>query len=94
LEAGAYAGVIEVETAQLSEVLAAFRCLASGKLPTENELAVLVPEKQIEKFDEFLPDDILSLGYGAKVFDISSTKKWLNSYYNTSIINAENSWLT
>jgi Lhr-like helicase len=94
LEAGAYAGVIEVETAQLSEVLAAFRCLASGKLPTENELAVLAPEKQIEKFDEFLPDDILSLGYGAKVFDISSTKKWLNSYYNTSIINAENSWLT
>lgn len=78
-EAGAYAGVIEVEKSQLHDVLAALKTLASEKLPTENELAASVPEKQLEKFDEFLPDDLLSLGYGAKVFEIKAALNWLLS---------------
>ncbi|TOC26276.1 hypothetical protein, partial [Vibrio parahaemolyticus] len=55
----------------------ALRTLASKKLPSETELAQSVLEKQIDKFDEFLPEDILSIGYGTKAFDINGAKEWL-----------------
>ncbi|WP_165387927.1 hypothetical protein [Vibrio vulnificus] len=54
-----------------------FCTLASKKMPSETELAQSVLEKQIDKFDEFLPEDILSIGYGTKAFDINGTKEWL-----------------
>lgn len=76
-EAGAFAGVIEVEKAALESVRSVLQQLASETLPTEKELAKEVLEKQIDKFDEFLPNDILSIGYGVKAFDISNTQKWL-----------------
>jgi len=51
--------------------------LASTELPTETELALQVLEKRIEKFDEFLPESILSIGYGARAFEISNSQNWL-----------------
>lgn len=76
-EAGAYAGVIEVEKASLESVRLTLLKLASTELPTETELAQQVLEKRIEKFDEFLPESILSIGYGAKAFDLSLAVKFL-----------------
>lgn len=76
-EASAYAGVIEVEKTSVESVKSTLRTLASKKLPSETELAQSVLEKQIDKFDEFLPEDILSIGYGTKAFDINGTKEWL-----------------
>ncbi|WP_432468871.1 DEAD/DEAH box helicase [Agarivorans sp. Z349TD_8] len=76
-EAGAYAGVIEVEKASLESVSSTLVKLASTKLPTETELAQQVLEKRIEKFDEFLPESILSKGYGAKAFDMTNTEAWI-----------------
>ena len=81
-EAGAYAGVIEVEKASLESVRSILLKLASTELPTETELAQQVLEKRIEKFDEFLPENILSIGYGTKVFDIRSTSRWLKEQTN------------
>ncbi|EGR1061455.1 TPA: DEAD/DEAH box helicase [Vibrio cholerae] len=77
-EASAYAGVIEVEKTSVEGVKSTLRTLASKKLPSETELAQSVLEKQIDKFDEFLPEDILSVGYGTKAFDINGAKEWLN----------------
>ncbi|MDF5466806.1 DEAD/DEAH box helicase [Vibrio parahaemolyticus] len=76
-EASAYAGVIEVEKTSVESVKSTLRTLASKKMPSETELAQSVLEKQIDKFDEFLPEDILSIGYGTKAFDINGTKEWL-----------------
>ncbi|HCG6025360.1 TPA: DEAD/DEAH box helicase [Vibrio parahaemolyticus] len=76
-EASAYAGVIEVEKTSVESVKSALRTLASKKLPSETELAQSVLEKQIDEFDEFLPEDILSIGYGTKAFDINGAKEWL-----------------
>ena len=76
-EAGAYAGVIEVEKTSLEDVRTVLRKLAKDSLPNETELAQVVPEKFIEKFDQFLPGDILSKGYGAKAFDVRKAKDWL-----------------
>ncbi|MCV3264532.1 hypothetical protein OGZ01_26395 [Vibrio harveyi] len=76
-EASAYAGVIEVEKTSFEGVKSTLRILASRQLPSETELAKSVLEKQIDKFDEFLPEDILSIGYGTKAFDINGAKEWL-----------------
>ncbi|WP_050907943.1 DEAD/DEAH box helicase [Vibrio harveyi] len=76
-ETSAYAGVIEVEKTSVESVKSTLRTLASKKMPSETELAQSVLEKQIDKFDEFLPEDILSIGYGTKAFDINGTKEWL-----------------
>ncbi|WP_027251200.1 DEAD/DEAH box helicase [Photobacterium halotolerans] len=78
-KAGAYAGAIEVEKASVEDVMTTIRSLASTQLPSETELANSVLEKQIEKFDHLLPEEILSIGYGAKVFDINRAKEWLLS---------------
>lgn len=76
-EAGAYTGVIEVEKASLESVRSTLLKLASTELPTETELAQQVLEKRIDKFDEFLPESILSVGYGAKAFDLSLAVEFL-----------------
>ncbi|NUW71721.1 DEAD/DEAH box helicase [Vibrio mediterranei] len=76
-EASAYAGVIEVEKTSVEDVKSTLRTLASRKLPSETELAQSVLEKRIDKFDEFLSEDILSIGYGTKAFDINGAKEWL-----------------
>lgn len=46
-------------------------------LPNAQQLACHVPVKTIEKFDEFLPDDLLNLGYGAIAFDVETLRNWL-----------------
>ncbi len=79
-EAGAYAGVIEIEKSSLEGVKATLQTLAQAQLPNETMLAESVLEKQIEKFDEFLPDDVLSIGYGTKTFDTNGAKKWLDKF--------------
>ena len=76
-EAGAYAGVMEVEKATLESVRSTLLKLDLTELPTETELAQQVLEKRIEKFDEFLPESILSVGYGAKTFDRSLVVEFL-----------------
>lgn len=46
-------------------------------LPTEAELAADVPEKYLDKYDEFLPEPLLASGYGAKAYDVEGTRRWL-----------------
>lgn len=79
-EAGAYAGVIEIEKTSFEDAKAALQTLAQAQLPNETMLAESVLEKQVEKFDEFLPDDVLSIGYGTKTFDTNGAKKWLEKF--------------
>ncbi|PSV99809.1 DEAD/DEAH box helicase [Photobacterium iliopiscarium] len=79
-EVGAYAGVIEVEKTSLEDAKAILQTLAQAQLPNETILAESVLEKQIEKFDEFLPDDVLSIEYGNKTFDTNGAKKWLEKF--------------
>ena len=33
----------------------------------------------IEKFDEYLPDELLDMGYGAQAFDIEGLDDWLRT---------------
>ncbi|MBF6636427.1 DEAD/DEAH box helicase [Rouxiella silvae] len=72
-----FAGVIEAEDASLASVRHALKHMMNSGLPTEAELAADVPEKYLEKYDEFLPDSLLASGYGAKAYDVEGTRRWL-----------------
>jgi ATP-dependent Lhr-like helicase len=81
LTAGSFAGVIEISKSSLGDVINTLNQLKNSTLPSAYELAKLVPEKRIEKYDDQLPDDILSIGFGAKAFDIGGVRAWLDEFY-------------
>lgn len=76
-KAGNYAGVIEVQKATIQEVSDRFKLVLSSGLPTEYELADMLPEKAVEKFDELLPNDLLTEGFGRRMFDVEAAHQWL-----------------
>lgn len=51
-----------------------FRCHFA---PSEFEPATVVPDKALDKYDEYLPESLLAKGYGAKAYDIERTSIWL-----------------
>lgn len=76
-----YAGVIGVLKTQSSQVEDVIKSLSTAPLPTAYELAKSVPDRMIEKFDEYLPDELLAVGYGARMFDVEGLREWLDNEY-------------
>lgn len=76
-KASSFAGVIEIEHASLSSVQHALKEMQLSGLPSEYELAADVPEKYLDKYDNYLPESLLTKGYGAKAYDIEGTLVWL-----------------
>ena len=71
-----YAGVICIANSELSDI-EQFLSILSEQAITANELATTIPDKIIEKFDEYLPEELLTASYGSKMFDIESMREWL-----------------
>lgn len=80
LSTESYAGVICVNKTDSVQVMRFLQALAHKHLPTATELAENVPNKITEKFDEYLPENLLTLGYGAQAFDIDGLKDWLKPF--------------
>ncbi|ADM99192.1 ATP-dependent helicase [Dickeya dadantii 3937] len=76
-KASSFAGVIETEGASVSSVQRALKEILLSGLPSESELAADVPEKYLDKYDDYLPESLLAKGYGAKAYDIEGTQIWL-----------------
>ena len=72
--AGAFAGVIEVEKAAVDDVVEVLKDFQADVTISAEELAESIVEKAIDKFDEYLPDNLLTRGYGARAFDIDNAK--------------------
>ncbi|MFT5120796.1 MAG: ATP-dependent Lhr-like helicase [Psychrobacter glaciei] len=72
-----YAGVICVNKVDSIQVIRFLKALTHKPLPTATELAENIPNKMIEKFDEYLPEYLLTLGYGAQALDINGLNDWL-----------------
>lgn len=53
--------------------------LLSG-LPSAFDLAEDVPEKFLDKYDEYLPESLLAKGFGEKAYDIECTRIWLKQH--------------
>ncbi|MNC24116.1 hypothetical protein D3C75_721590 [compost metagenome] len=76
-KANSYAGVIEVGDSNVASVQQALKEILLSGLPSEFELAADVPDKYLDKYDEYLPESLLAKGYGAKAFDVEGTRTWL-----------------
>lgn len=76
-----FGGVIEVQNSSADDIKNCLAGLANGDLPDETELAETLPiqQKLIEKYDEYLPENLLTEGYGRKTFDSASAKQWILS---------------
>lgn len=71
-----FAGVIELDNANEQEIINSL-IKFSTQTYTDTELAKLVDNKKIEKYDNLLPEDILNKEYAVKAFDIKGTKNWI-----------------
>lgn len=74
-----FGGVIEVENSNPIDVKNCLLELANSKLPDETDLAGIlsIQQKQVEKYDEYLPEALLTEGYGRKAFSSAGAKQWI-----------------
>ena len=79
-EASNFGGVIEIKKGTESEIANLLKKVVRTK-PTNMELARSAKNKKVEKYDEFLSEDLLNEGYGAKAFDIDNTINWILSHF-------------
>ncbi|NDL66053.1 DEAD/DEAH box helicase [Acerihabitans arboris] len=77
---GSFAGVIDVEQTTVDEVKRVLAKMLRAGLPSEFHLAESVPEKFLEKYDEYLPDVLLTEGYGLRAFDVEGVTRWLGKH--------------
>ncbi len=75
-KANPFVGVIEID-ATVQQVLK--KMLLSG-LSSAFDLAEDVPEKFLDKYDEYLPESLLAKGFGEKTYDIEGTRIWLKRH--------------
>jgi len=71
------AGIIEVEKVEINEIINYLKKFLKMKAPTNKDLAKDIKDKYTEKYDDWLPENLLTEGYGRKVFDVEATIKWL-----------------
>jgi ATP-dependent Lhr-like helicase len=76
-----FAGVIEVQNSNVDDIKNCLIDMANDVLPGETELAgtLSIQQKMIEKYDEYLPEDLLAEGYGRKAFNSMAAKNWILS---------------
>ncbi|CAI8850615.1 hypothetical protein EMIT091MI3_30001 [Kosakonia quasisacchari] len=79
-KANSFAGVIEIDNSSVATVQHALKEMLLSGLPSVFDLAKDVPEKYLDKYDEYLPEFLLAKGFGEKAYDIEGTRIWLNQY--------------
>jgi len=79
-KANSLAGIIEIDGSSVASVQQALKGLLLSGLPSAFDLAVNVPEKYLDKYDEYLPESLLAKGYGEKAYDIEGTRIWLKQH--------------
>ncbi len=75
-----FGGVIEIEDSNAGDIKNCLIDLANDVLLDETELAgtLSVQQKQIEKYDEYFPENLLTEEYGRKTFNSESAKQWIH----------------
>ncbi|MCZ6802900.1 MAG: DEAD/DEAH box helicase [Proteobacteria bacterium] len=81
-KASKFSGVIEVRDTTTEAIEKSLRIVLNDGVYDDLELASIIPveHKNIEKYDEFLPENLLSEGYGRRAFNSSGIKNWLNEH--------------
>lgn len=84
LQANFYLGVIEVTNTSIEIVMEILKELESSDI-TNEKLAKSVPNKIIEKFDDYLPEELLIQNYGRQMFDVEKVKLWIHDQIFNSL---------
>ncbi|EII2950805.1 DEAD/DEAH box helicase, partial [Escherichia coli] len=79
-KAGSFAGVVEVEKTTVAEVKQTLACALQKGLPSESRLAESIIEKCLEKYDEYLPEALLTQEYGLRAFNVQRVEEWLQGH--------------
>ena len=79
-KANSFVGVIEIDDASVATVQQALKKMLLSGLPSAFDLAEDVPEKFLDKYDEYLPESLLAKGFGEKAYDIECTRIWLKQH--------------
>ncbi len=79
-KANSFAGVIEIDNSSVASVQHALKEMLLSGLPSAFDLATDVPEKYLDKYDEYLPESLLAKGYGAKAYETEGTRIWLQKH--------------
>jgi ATP-dependent Lhr-like helicase len=66
-KANSFAGVIEIDDASVATVQQVLKKMLLSGLPSAFDLAADVPEKFLDKYDEYLPESLLAKGFGQKI---------------------------
>jgi len=66
--------VIEVENALVEDVIDALKSFENNETISAIDLAEVISEKAIDKFDEYLSQNLLTQGYAARAFDVEKTR--------------------
>lgn len=71
-------GVIEIVKCTMNNLKKTIITILNNPKPLLAELASLVADTNIEKYDHYLPKELRDLNYGTKSFDIDGAWEWLN----------------
>jgi ATP-dependent helicase Lhr and Lhr-like helicase len=75
-----YSGIIEILDVSKDDILSTFKEIVEDPKPVPRDLANLVLDKCIDKFDSLLSDQLLCENYAAKVFDIDNSYAWISEF--------------
>ncbi len=78
IKASNFNGVIKIENAKLEDIQSELKKIITQPLPTEEELAGSFPALQIEKFDQYLPENLLNKANGSRFYDIQKASLCLS----------------
>jgi ATP-dependent Lhr-like helicase len=80
LKCSTFAGVVEVEDASAETTKGILLDVSKSSSLSDVELAnaLSASQKRIDKYDEFLPESVLSEGFGRRVFDVKNTLNWIS----------------
>ena len=71
-------GVVEVEQVTKAQVIIHLKSIQATGIPKEEVLSKYIEDKNIEKFDEFLDEDLINIGYARRMFDVDATFQFIN----------------
>lgn len=79
-KADSFAGVVEVKKTTVADVKQALSSTLQDGLSSESRLAENIAEKYLEKYDEYLPEGLLTQEYGLRAFDVERVTAWLQEH--------------
>ena len=72
-----FAGIVDIKHASVDELNKAIKNILATSRPSAYELASVIPDTIVEKYDHLLPKELRDLDYGSKFFDVDNAYNWL-----------------